>query len=39
MLFLPSLNEMFDITSTRAAAMEDYPPLVIFASKCPEQIS
>ncbi len=30
MLVLTSLNEMFDITSTRAAAMEDHPPLVIF---------
>jgi len=31
MLLLPALNDMFDITSTRAAAMEDHPPLVIFA--------
>lgn len=30
MLFLNSLNDMFDITSTRAAAMEDHPPAVIF---------
>jgi len=29
-LLLPSLNEMFDITSTRAAAMANHPPLVIF---------
>lgn len=30
MLFLNSLNDMFDITSTRAAAMENHPPAVIF---------
>jgi hypothetical protein len=30
MLLLASLNEMFDITSTRAAAMENHPLAVIF---------
>ncbi|MDP2282586.1 MAG: DUF4239 domain-containing protein [Pseudohongiella sp.] len=30
MLLLPSLNDMFDITSTRAAAMENHPPRVIY---------
>lgn len=29
-LLLPALNEMIDITTTRAAAMQSHPPLVIF---------
>lgn len=29
-LLLPALNDMFDITTTRAAATENHPPLVIF---------
>jgi hypothetical protein len=30
MLLLPALNEMIDITSTRAMALETHPPLVIY---------
>jgi hypothetical protein len=30
MLLLPALNEMIDITTTRATATENHPPLVIF---------
>ncbi|QSX77763.1 bestrophin-like domain [Agrilutibacter solisilvae] len=30
MLLLPALNAMFDITTTRAMATENHPPLVIF---------
>jgi hypothetical protein len=30
MLMLPALNEMIDITTTRAVAMKDHPPRVIF---------
>jgi TM2 domain-containing membrane protein YozV len=30
MLLLPSLNDMFDIAATRAAAMDDHPPAIIF---------
>lgn len=29
-LLVPALNEMFDITTTRATATENHPPLVIF---------
>lgn len=29
-LLLPALNEMFDITTTRAVALKNHPPLVIF---------
>ena len=31
MLLLPALNEMIDITTTRLAATEDHPPMIIFA--------
>ncbi|MCI0658760.1 MAG: DUF4239 domain-containing protein, partial [Acidobacteria bacterium] len=31
MLLLPALNEMFDITTTRTAAMRMHPPVVIYA--------
>ena len=31
MLFLPALNAMFDITTTRTEAAELHPPLMIFA--------
>lgn len=30
MLLLPALNEMFDITTTRAVATQDHPPRVIY---------
>lgn len=30
MLLLPALNEAFDITTTRAVAMQNHPPRVIF---------
>jgi len=30
MLFLPALNEMFDITTTRLMATRTHPPMVIF---------
>jgi hypothetical protein len=30
MLLLPALNEMFDITTTRAMATKNHPPLVVF---------
>jgi hypothetical protein len=30
MLVLPALNEMFDITTTRTAAVTHHPPMVIF---------
>ena len=30
-LLLPALNEMFDITTTRAVAAETHPPMVIYA--------
>jgi hypothetical protein len=30
MLLLPALNDMIDITTTRAVAMQNHPPLVIF---------
>lgn len=30
MLFLPALNQMFDITTTRFAATRSHPPLVIY---------
>jgi hypothetical protein len=30
MLLLPALNEMIDITTTRATAIQNHPPLVIF---------
>jgi len=30
MLLLPALNEMIDITTTRATATENHPPVVIF---------
>ncbi|MBL8297133.1 MAG: hypothetical protein JNN30_02190 [Rhodanobacteraceae bacterium] len=30
MLLLPALNEMIDISTTRAAAMRNHPPLAIF---------
>lgn len=30
MLLLPALNEMIDITTTRAMAAENHPPLVVF---------
>jgi hypothetical protein len=30
-LFLPALNDMFDITTTRAVAAESHPPRVIYA--------
>lgn len=30
MLLLPALNQMIDITATRASAMENHPPEVIF---------
>lgn len=30
MLLLPALNSMIDITTTRAVAMQDHPPRVIF---------
>jgi hypothetical protein len=29
-LLLPALNDMIDITTTRAVAMQSHPPLVIF---------
>jgi hypothetical protein len=31
MLLLPALNEMFDITTTRAAALRKHPPFIVFA--------
>jgi hypothetical protein len=31
MLLLPALNEMFDITTTRAMATQTHPPLIVFA--------
>ncbi len=30
MLLLPALNEMFDITTTRAMASQNHPPLVVY---------
>jgi hypothetical protein len=30
MLFVPALNDMFDITATRAAATQNHPPMIIF---------
>lgn len=30
MLLLPALNEMFDITTTRAVATENHPPLIVY---------
>jgi len=30
MLLLPALNDMIDITTTRAAATQNHPPLIIF---------
>jgi len=30
-LLLPALNEMFDITTTRLAAMQMHPPAIVFA--------
>ncbi len=30
-LFLPALNDMFDITTTRAVATETHPPTIVFA--------
>jgi hypothetical protein len=30
MLLLPAINEMFDITTSRTAAMQNHPPRVIF---------
>lgn len=30
-LVLPALNEMFDITTTRAVAVESHPPAIIYA--------
>ncbi len=33
-LFLSALNEMFDITTTRAAAARMHPPEIIFAMLC-----
>jgi hypothetical protein len=30
MLLLPALNEMIDITTTRAMATENHPPLIVF---------
>ncbi len=30
-LFLPALNDMFDITTTRAVAAESHPPPIIYA--------
>jgi hypothetical protein len=30
-LLLPALNEMIDITTTRAMAMQMHPPLIVFA--------
>ena len=32
MLVLPPLNQMFDITTTRTAAMRQHPPMIIFGS-------
>jgi hypothetical protein len=30
MLLLPALNEMIDITTTRAMAMQQHPPMVVY---------
>lgn len=32
MLVLPPLNQMFDITTTRTAALRQHPPMIIFGS-------
>lgn len=34
MLLLPALNEMIDITTTRAMATQNHPPLVVFLLLC-----
>jgi hypothetical protein len=34
MLLLPALNEMIDITTTRAVANQNHPPLVVFLLLC-----
>lgn len=34
MLMLPALNEMIDITTTRAVAMQNHPPRIIFIMLC-----
>lgn len=34
MLMLPALNDMIDITTTRAVAMKNHPPRIIFIMLC-----
>jgi len=34
MLLVPALNEMFDITTTRRAALDMHPPAIIFVMLC-----